>query len=45
MKVESLHSHNMSSYFIIGGVVAGAGWYTYRLAMGSSGASLLPNII
>jgi hypothetical protein len=30
----------MSSYVIIGGVVTGAAWYTYRLAMGSNGASL-----
>jgi hypothetical protein len=29
------------SYVIIGGVVAGAGWYLGRLALGPSGASLL----
>ena len=29
------------SYVIIGGVVAGAGWYLGRLALGPSGASML----
>ena len=30
-----------SSYTIIGGVVAGAGWYLYRLARGPEGLSFL----
>lgn len=40
-EVENARSHNVSSYVIIGGVVAGAAWYTYRLSMGSSGALFL----
>jgi uncharacterized membrane protein len=40
-KFENAYSHNVTSYVIIGGVVAGAAWYTYRLSMGSSGTSFL----
>jgi uncharacterized membrane protein len=45
---KSRVTHNVGSYVIIGGVVAGAAWYTYRLSMGSSGASFqvqLRNIV
>ena len=32
-----------TSYTIIGGVVAGAGWYLYRLARGPEGQCFLPS--
>jgi hypothetical protein len=44
-KCGEYHPDIVNSYVIIGGVVAGAAWYTYRLSMGSSGRLFLKLVL